>query len=137
MPYNRAPDRNGDPTWGEHKLYTPQEFFATNEIYTRYENMNNYPLKVSLFRRYPTAIPESELPKVLRDSYISKDVWRTDGYSGIDGIMLANAARHLNFTVDIVSPMGSDFGFRHPHNGSFVGKYGIDAKRFSFKKPEL
>lgn len=50
-----------------------------------------------------------------------KEAWRSDGYGGIDGIMLANAAKSMNFTTINVPQVGIDFGYK-VSNGTFVGE---------------
>lgn len=77
-------------------------------------------MKVTLFRRYPTALDQSELPDALRSSYLTKEVWRSDGISGVDGITLANAAKELNFKAINVPQLRSDFGYKD-WDGNFVG----------------
>lgn len=89
-------------------------------MFVKYKNLNGFPLKVTIFRRYPTSLKESELPNVLSKSYLTKDVWRADGYSGVDGLMLANAAKTLNFTAQNIPQIGIDFGYKD-NDGEFVG----------------
>lgn len=89
-------------------------------MFNKYRNLNEFPLKVTIFQRYPTALKEADLPATLQKSYLTKEVWRSDGYSGVDGIMLANAAKALNFTTVNVPQIGIDFGYKD-YDGQFVG----------------
>lgn len=95
--------------------------FNDNAIFGKFKNLNNYPLRVSLFRRYPTSLKANELPAVFHGSYLMKDSWRANGYGGVDGIMLSNVAKTLNFEPIVVEPNGIDFGFKST-NGTFFGK---------------
>lgn len=51
-----------------------------------------------------------------------KDAWRSDGFGGVDGIMVQNAAKTLNFSANVIKPIGIDFGFKAP-NGTFFGEF--------------
>lgn len=118
--------QNGNITqWGVYKTYELKDFdYNNNEMFTKLRNLNEFPLRVSLFRRYPTSLQGHELPKVFRSSYLMRDSWRSDGYGGMDGIMLANVAKTLNFTAIVVTPIGIDFGYK-ASNGTFLGKISI------------
>lgn len=96
--------------------------YTNNELFTKFKNFNEFPLRVSLFRRYPTSLQLNELPEVFRGSYLMNDNWRSKGYGGVDGIMLTNIAKTLNFTPVIVEPIGIDFGFRAT-NGTYLGNF--------------
>lgn len=119
FPYNRVTQGN-NTTWGEHRFYSLEEFISSNDIFQKYRNLNEFPLKITLFRRYPTALNETELPKSFRSSYLAKEVWRSGGYSGVDGLMLANVAKSLNFTAVNVPQKSVDFGYKD-WDGNFVG----------------
>lgn len=112
--------RGNVTTWGEHKVFTLDEFYENSDMFQKYTNFNEYPLRVTIFPRYPTALKNTDLPKVFRESYISKETWRADNYSGVDGIMLANAAKFLNFTTKNIPQIGIDFGYKD-YSGQFVG----------------
>lgn len=95
--------------------------FNDNEMFSKFKNLNKYPLRVSLFRRYPTSLKANELPAVFHGSYLMKDSWRANGYGGVDGIMLSNVAKTLNFEAIVVEPRGIDFGYKST-NGTFLGE---------------
>lgn len=80
-----------------------------------------FPLRVTIFRRDPTSLKSDEFPLPFRGSYLMKDTWRSDDYSGVDGIMLANAAKTMNFTTLNIPQIGIDFGYK-ADNGTFVGE---------------
>lgn len=112
---------DGTTKWGMHR-FLPLSNFDTfkNSLYDKFENLNLFPVKISLFRRYPTCLKSDELPSVFRTSYFMNEIWRTENYGGVDGITLANIAKSLNFTAEIVTPDGIDFGYKLT-NGTFVG----------------
>lgn len=91
-------------------------------MHTKYENFQEFPLKVIIFRRYPTALYANDLPATFQRSYLMRDVWRSNKFSGVDGLMLANAAKTLNFTAITVPSSNIDFGYKN-WDGSFVGNF--------------
>lgn len=114
--------RENSITWGEiERIKLTTIDFTRSDLFEKFKNLNGFPLRVSIFRRYPTSMSIDELPKSMASSYLMNDIWRSDGYSGVDGLMLANAAKTLNFTASIIPQVGIDFGWKAP-NGSFVGK---------------
>lgn len=108
--------------WGKHQSINLKSIdFSKPDLFEKLSDLQGFPLKVTIFRRYPTSLKAFELPKVFHDSYLMKETWRSDGYSGVDGIMLSNAAISMNFTAVNIQQIGIDFGYKIP-NGSFVGK---------------
>lgn len=93
-----------------------------DELFRKFRNLNGFQLKLSLFPRYPTCIELNDLPEVFRGMYLMKESWRSMGFGGVDGLVVQNMAKTMNFSADIVVPNGIDFGFRAP-NGTFVGEF--------------
>lgn len=111
-------------SWGLQQSFNLTEIdFTKTNLFRKFDDLQGFPLRVTIFRRDPTALKSYEFPKPFRSSYLMKDAWRADEYSGVDGIMLANAAKSMNFTTVNVPQIGIDFGFKSS-NGTFVGKYG-------------
>lgn len=112
--------------WGRTELITLHDLdFNRTDIFHKFKNLNGFPLRINIFPRYPTAVEVHQLPKPFVNSYLMHDVWRSDGYGGVDGLMLANAAKMLNFTTVNVPQIGIDFGYKS-YNGVFLGKpFGI------------
>lgn len=77
---------------------------------------------MSLFPRYPTCMEAGELPAVARRMYLMKESWRSANFGGVDGLMVQNMAKTLNFSAKIIIPRGIDFGFRAT-NGTFFGEF--------------
>lgn len=97
--------------------------FRDNSLFRKFENLNEYRLKVSMFPRYPTALVPEEIPDVFLSSYFMKILDESGGYGGIDGLLLGNMARALNFSAVVIAPNGSDFGYRL-NTGIFIGMLG-------------
>lgn len=95
--------------------------YNRTDLFEKFKNLNGFPLRISIFDRYPTAVKVHEFPKPFADSYFMRDIWRSDGYSGVDGLMLAHASKKLNFTTVNVPQIGVDFGFKS-FDGTFQGK---------------
>lgn len=95
-----------------------------DNILNKLATLNGFPLKVSIFHRYPTALLASELPDSFLKSYFSDGMKLTNGINGFDGLILGNMAKSLNFRVDIKKPIGSDFGYK-ADNGTFIGAFAL------------
>lgn len=91
-------------------------------LFQKLENLHGYPMKVSMFERYPTALKMENIPKIFLSSYFMNTLVESNGYGGLDGIVLGNLAKAMNFTAIISTPMHSDFGYKL-NNGSFVGTF--------------
>lgn len=73
-----------------------------------------------MFNRYPTALEEKEVPIVSKEIYYSKLTELTKGFGGFDAIVLGNTAKQMNFSIQIVNPDSSDYGYALP-NGTLIG----------------
>lgn len=93
-----------------------------DNILNKLASLNGFPLKVSIFQRYPTALLAEDLPNSFLTSYFSDVMKLTNGINGFDGLILGNMAKALNFRVDVIKPIGSDFGYK-ADNGTFIGGY--------------
>lgn len=108
--------------WGQtERIHLADLDYNRTDLFKKYKNLNGFPLRINIFPRYPTAVKADELPTPFVNSYLMNDVWRADGYGGVDGFLLANAAKMLNFTVVNIPQIGIDYGFKSG-NGTFVGK---------------
>lgn len=121
FPYKRSVDGN-KIAWGKTvRINLSDVDFTRTDLFKKFKNMNGYPFRVTMFRRYPTALKVDELPESFSGSYLMNDIWRSDGYTGVDGLMLSCAAKTLNFTAINIPQLGIDFGWK-ANNGTFVGK---------------
>lgn len=120
FPFQRA-DTVDSPHWGVFKWLNLMEInFEDNYLFRKFDNLNEYPLKISMFPRYPTALMPDEIPDVFLTSYFMNILNDSGGYGGIDGLILGNMARSLNFSTVVIAPNGSDFGYRLS-NAVFIG----------------
>lgn len=120
FPFNRA-DKPTSPNWGEFKWMNLTDMnFQDNYLFRKFENLNGFRLRVSMFPRYPTALLPEELPDVFLSSYFMNVLNESGGYGGIDGLLLGNMAKALNFSAVVIAPNGSDFGYRL-NTGIFIG----------------
>lgn len=102
---------------------TPTEIHQNRAWFlSRADQLNNYPLIVSTFRRYPTSIYIDELPSLFVNSYVVSAL-RTHGggYGGYDALLMANLAAVTNFRP--IMYVSNNFGFAYP-NGTFDGALG-------------
>lgn len=115
--------RVNDSHWGTHESFylNTTDFTKPSKLFRKFDNLQEFPLRVTIFRRYPTSLRAYELPAAFRESYLMNEIWRSDGYSGVDGIMLQNAAKAMNFTTVNIPQIGIDFGYK-ASNGTFVGE---------------
>lgn len=87
-----------------------------------YKEFNGYPLEVKLFQRTPTSM--KDLPESFLSTFLHKDIIRTEDWGGIDGFILGNLARILNFTLRISAASdGQEYGSKMS-NGTFSGTIG-------------
>lgn len=109
-------NKYGISTW-----WTLNEFKFDENILRKFQNLNGFPLRISMFHRYPTAVDQRQqkLPEPLLKSYFSQGIRRANGFGGFDGVVLGNMAISINFTTIIVNTK-EDYGYRI-QNGSFVG----------------
>lgn len=108
--------------WGQtERIRLADLDYNRTDLFKKFKNLNGFPLRINIFPRYPTAVKADELPTPFVNSYLMNDIWRADGYGGVDGFLLANAAKMLNFTTVNIPQIGIDYGFKSG-NGTFVGK---------------
>lgn len=93
--------------------------FGDNLI-RKLRTLNGFPLRVSIFERYPTALLRKDLPEIFLDSYYSHGMKYSGGFNGFDGLVLGNMAQQLNFRAHIVKPIANDYGYKL-ENGTFIG----------------
>lgn len=94
--------------------------FHDSMLFKKLENLYGFPLKVSMFERYPTALRKEGIPSTFLKSYFMNTIEESKGYGGLDGIVMGNLAKAMNFTAITVTPQHNDFGYKL-NNGSFVG----------------
>jgi hypothetical protein len=75
----------------------------------RLRNAHGYPLLVSMFTQYPTAIPVNNVKN------------NSTTYKGMDGYILSTMAQYFNFTFKIHTNYGNDLYGSVLQNGSILG----------------
>lgn len=121
FPYRRSVNKNKLIFGTLERINLMDINFTRTELLKKFKNLHGYPLRVTIFHRYPTALKVDELPQAFTGSYLMNDIWRSDGYTGVDGFILACAAKAMNFTAVNIPQVGIDFGWK-ADNGTFVGK---------------
>lgn len=132
-----APPDGGEPLtadeYGRCRWWTVDRIEYSMSSLRRMANMRGYPFRVSIFERYPTALPVNRMSQVLARSYFNNIARLSGGFAGFDGLVLGNMAERLNFRSVVVSPSGgSDFGWVGA-NGSFYGELEIKPELFFFR----
>lgn len=84
--------------------------------------LNRYPLKVSIFERYPTAI--KHLPDVLHNYKIYRNIPNTSTFYGLDGVVLSEISTALNFAIKIAMSRENQYYGYVVSNGSIIGSLG-------------
>lgn len=107
-------------SYGRCTWTTIEDFEFDNKLVRKLASLNQFPLRVSLFPRYPTALLPTEVPAVFAKTYFSKISYKTNYYSGLDAIVLGNIAEAIDFKPDIRLPSGNDYGYKLS-NGTFIG----------------
>ncbi|XP_045465146.1 uncharacterized protein LOC123674248 [Harmonia axyridis] len=89
------------------------------------KHMFQYPMKVSIFERLPTAT--RNLSKFMQQNFIYQNLIHSGGYSGVDGAMLENFSKFMHFNLTIVGCDSREcFGTVYP-NGTVTGSLGLVA----------
>jgi hypothetical protein len=84
--------------WGLTEYYHFQEVVTNFRVITNpLKNFNRFPLSISIFEQFPLAT--KRLPKLLRYNPIYKNLTWSQGFAGVDGLMLGTIAEYLNFDV--------------------------------------
>uniref|UniRef100_A0A336LMD1 CSON011075 protein n=1 Tax=Culicoides sonorensis TaxID=179676 RepID=A0A336LMD1_CULSO len=113
------PDTN---IWGVTSLIDLQNISSISDLFTYYYfDLNGYPIRISIFERFPTCVTSHSIADLLLPPHLSK-VGKILKLNGIDPIILFNSFSHLNFTPNIETQY-EYYGHRTP-NGSYVGSLG-------------
>lgn len=110
-------------SYGRCTWTTIENFEFDNRLVRKLASLNQFPLRVSLFSRYPTVLLPKEVPAVFARSYFARVSDKTNNYSGLDAIVLGNIAEAINFRPDIRQPISNDYGYELS-NGTFIGSLG-------------
>jgi hypothetical protein len=87
-----------DNLWGLTEYYHLKDITSNfGVIMNPLTDFNQFPLKVSIFERFPIAT--RRLPRMLRNNPIYKNLTWSKGFGGFDGLILGTLAEHLNFDM--------------------------------------
>lgn len=84
------------------------------------DNFRGYPFNIGLFVRYPTLVPIVDLPPIFLQSYYASGLKYSSGYGGLDGMLVGNLAKSLNFNSNTIH---SDRYGDKLANNTFSGKF--------------
>lgn len=87
----------------------------SNWILNRGNDFDWHPFRIAIFRRYPTMLPTSEMSPPFRRSYYSNVAEYAANFSGFDGIVMGNLAKHLRFEVVPVLNANAKYGSKLPN----------------------
>lgn len=99
-------------------LHIADAKLESGHLLNKAKNFRGYPFRASMFQRYPTLIPATELPSTFRSSYFANTDNYAAGYGGFDGLVLGNLAKLHNFQVKEIK---SDFYGVLTDNNTFTG----------------
>lgn len=106
-PFYRSDNANGSPndssaahSWGALKWTRLQDVdLQTFWILNLAKNFKGYPFRAAMFRRFPTLIASTEMSATFLHSYMANVIDYASNFSGFDGVVLGNLAKHHNFRV--------------------------------------
>lgn len=103
-PFDPDPDPTVDHTlkdnWGVMKWIELDNIdLESGWLLLKGRNFKGYPFKASTFKRYPTMVERSALPKVFLSTFYANGVKYSGGLAGFDGFVLGNLAKVYNFTT--------------------------------------
>lgn len=108
--------------WGALKWTRMQDIdLQTFWILNVAKNFDGYPFRTAMFRRFPTMIPSTEMSGIFLASYFSNVADYAANFSGFDGVVLGNLAKHHNFRVVSVLNNDAKYGTKLA-NTTFTGK---------------
>lgn len=107
--------------WGIYRRHMLKYLdYTDNWMLQKAYSLNQYPLTVSIFERYPTMV--SHIPKYFADTPFAEGM-KKSGYGGIDGFFLGNFAQQMDFTINTIHPQDDEtYGF--DRNNTFTGTLG-------------
>jgi hypothetical protein len=105
--YIYRPFKKTYTSWGIVNVYKLRSINGL-EILNCLEDLEKYPIRVKIFSRLPTAL--SEIPKNMQDNRIHTDLYKYSGFGGVDGNVLGELAKQMNFSVLTVYKQQRNFG---------------------------
>lgn len=120
--YNPFETVNG--SWGMTKKFRIADAEKDSTEFTNsLKTLKGYPLNVAMFPRLPTMV---EPPKCMREDRIYQNLSRSNGFAGLDGMIMGALAEILDFRP-VMAYTSGDYGFSD--NGTYSGIFGEVAYR--------
>ncbi|KAF7283854.1 hypothetical protein GWI33_022888 [Rhynchophorus ferrugineus] len=114
--------------YGQVQIHHASNILNSYSVFTNNViNLHKYPMKISIFERYPTAI--QTIPFNMRDQHIYDKVHDTSGYYGSDGVIISELASYMNFSIDSSMISKFDYYGRIAKNGTALGSLGQVVRR--------
>ncbi|KAF7284546.1 hypothetical protein GWI33_021996 [Rhynchophorus ferrugineus] len=107
-------------TYGQVQLYKLSDVLSNPLILqNNLINMNEYQIMISQFERYPTAVRNP--PLSIKESRIYRNVKDTSMFYGLDGVIVSELSRILNFSVSLQENENNNYYGMILRNGSLIG----------------
>lgn len=99
-PFDRDPDTGvyGSVKWTDIDTINEKNFWFLSML----SDWQLYPIRSSMFQRFPTLIDSTEVPPLYRESYMINVDNFMGNFTGFDAVVLGNMAKVLNFSVDLI-----------------------------------
>lgn len=126
--YVHLPFKRVENSWGATLSLDASQVLDNFEVITTsVHNLNQFPLKVSMFPRYPYVI--KSLHRSLRTNPIYSNLTLSKGFGGLDALILRSYAEHLDFDPVVVDHKHKEPFGRVLPNGTITGSLGDVAER--------
>ncbi|EEZ99874.1 hypothetical protein TcasGA2_TC002656 [Tribolium castaneum] len=103
--YIYKPFRKTLRSWGVINVYKiRKERIFLNAL----KNLEGYPLRVKALFRFPTAL--TGIPENMKNDPIHTKLYKYSGFSGVDGNVLGEMAKQMNFSVMLINKKQRNFG---------------------------
>lgn len=118
------PFQKVNDSWGMVKRFRISEAERdSTEFRNSLQTLKGYPLHVAMFPRLPTMMRP---PECMQDERIYQNLSRSNGFAGLDGMIMGALAEILNFRP-VMAYTSGDYGLFE--NGTFTGIFGEVAYR--------
>lgn len=118
---NMTTNMTSPHSWGALRWTRMQDIdLQTFWILNLATNFEGYPFRTAIFRRFPTMIAATEMSEIFLDSYLANVAEYAANFSGFDGVILGNLAKHYNFRVVSVFNNDAKYGTKLA-NTTFTG----------------
>ncbi|XP_030747004.1 uncharacterized protein LOC115875633 [Sitophilus oryzae] len=96
-------------------------------LFNQVTNLYGYPLRISLFERYPTSL--KNIPWFMRNSRKYRNIQNTSKMFGVDGLTISELSIRMNFSISLYYGPNSDSFGNVQSNGTITGTFAETIKR--------